>query len=168
MGDRHRAGLLRVVDEVTLCVELRVLAEDLDGALRRAHRAVAPQTVEEGTGARVGSEGGIPAQAPVRDVVEDADREAVASVSVGERVEDALHATRAAIEEGILPGGGAAFLRTLPVLNKLIDTLSGDEKVGAGIVYRAIQAPIKEIVFNAGKEGAIVIQKLLELKEMMK
>ncbi len=81
-----------------------------------------------------------------------------------DRVDDAQHATKAAIEEGILPGGGVAFLRTLPVLSKLIESLSGDEKVGAAIIYRAIQAPIKEIVLNAGKEGAIVIQKLLEMK----
>ena len=79
-----------------------------------------------------------------------------------DRVDDAQHATKAAIEEGILPGGGSAFLRTLPALNKTIDSLSGDEKVGAGIIYRAIQAPIKEIALNAGQEGAIIIQKLLE------
>lgn len=82
-----------------------------------------------------------------------------------DRVDDAQHATKAAIEEGILPGGGSAFLRTLPALNKLIDSLSGDEKVGAGIIARAIQSPIKEISFNAGQEGAIIIQKILEMEE---
>ncbi|MFA5250096.1 MAG: chaperonin GroEL [Parachlamydiales bacterium] len=80
-----------------------------------------------------------------------------------DRVDDAQHATKAAIEEGILPGGGAAFLRTLGALRKAIEELSGDEKVGAEIIYRAIQSPIKEIALNAGKEGAIIIQKLLEM-----
>ena len=82
-----------------------------------------------------------------------------------DRVDDAQHATKAAIEEGILPGGGSAFLRTLPALSKLIESLSGDEKVGAGIIYRAIHAPIKEIASNAGKEGAIIIQKIMAMSE---
>ncbi len=81
-----------------------------------------------------------------------------------DRADDAQHATKAAIEEGILPGGGTAFLRTIPALRKLIDSLSGDEKIGASIIYRSIQTPIKEIAINAGQEGAIIIQKLLETK----
>jgi chaperonin GroEL len=76
------------------------------------------------------------------------------------RVEDALHACRAAVEEGILPGGGVAMLRTLPALEKL--KAQGDEKVGIDIVRRAIVAPIKQIALNAGLDGSIVAQKVME------
>jgi chaperonin GroEL len=76
------------------------------------------------------------------------------------RVEDALHACRAAVEEGILPGGGVAMLRALPALDKI--KASGDEKVGVDIVRRAIVAPIKQIAVNAGLDGSIVAQKVME------
>jgi chaperonin GroEL len=78
------------------------------------------------------------------------------------RVEDALHACRAAVEEGILPGGGVAMLRTLPALDK-IKTV-GDEKIGVDIVRRAVVAPIKQIAENAGLDGSIVAQKVMESK----
>ena len=76
------------------------------------------------------------------------------------RVEDALNATRAAVEEGIVTGGGVAYLRTLKALEAL--KLEGDEKLGATIVGRALQEPIRQIVENAGAEGAIVVQRVLE------
>jgi len=76
------------------------------------------------------------------------------------RVEDALHACRAAIEEGILPGGGIAMLRVLPALKKI--KAVGDEKIGIDIVRRAVVAPIKQIAENAGLDGAIVAQKVME------
>ncbi|MGD0552978.1 MAG: chaperonin GroEL [Sedimentisphaerales bacterium] len=76
------------------------------------------------------------------------------------RVEDALHACRAAVEEGILPGGGVAMLRTIPALEKI--KAQGDEKVGIDIVRRAIVAPIKQIALNAGLDGSIVAQKVME------
>ncbi len=76
------------------------------------------------------------------------------------RVEDALNATRAAVEEGIVTGGGVAYLRTLKTLEAL--KLEGDEKLGATIVGRALQEPIRQIVENAGAEGAIVVQRVLE------
>jgi len=79
------------------------------------------------------------------------------------RVEDALHACRAAALEGILPGGGVAVLRTLPALDKVKAT--GDEKVGIDIVRRALVAPIKQIAENAGLDGSIVAQKVMESKE---
>jgi chaperonin GroEL len=79
------------------------------------------------------------------------------------RVEDALHACRAAVEEGILPGGGVAMLRALPALDKI--KTSGDEKVGVDIVRRAVVAPIKQIAENAGLDGSIVAQKVMESKE---
>ncbi|MCF7975110.1 MAG: chaperonin GroEL [Phycisphaerae bacterium] len=79
------------------------------------------------------------------------------------RVEDALHACRAAVEEGILPGGGVAMLRCMGVLDKLKTV--GDEQVGVDIVKRAVMAPIKQIAKNAGLDGSIVAQKVLESKE---
>jgi chaperonin GroEL len=79
------------------------------------------------------------------------------------RVEDAMHATRAAVEEGIVPGGGVAFLRALPALEKL--KLEGDEQTGVNIVRRALEEPLRMIASNAGHEGAIVIGKVKESKE---
>jgi chaperonin GroEL len=79
------------------------------------------------------------------------------------RVEDALHACRAAVEEGILPGGGVAMLRAMAVLDKI--KVSGDEKIGVDIVRRAVVAPIKQIATNAGLDGSIVAQKVMESSE---
>ncbi len=76
------------------------------------------------------------------------------------RVEDALHATRAAVEEGVLPGGGVAYLRTLPALEALEKTLSGDEATGVAIVRRALESPIRMIAANAGVDGAIVVDRV--------
>jgi chaperonin GroEL len=81
------------------------------------------------------------------------------------RVEDALHATRAAVEEGIVPGGGVALVRCVPAVEKLIATLEGDEKTGAQIVLRSLEEPLRQIVANAGEEGAVVVAKVLESKE---
>jgi chaperonin GroEL len=74
------------------------------------------------------------------------------------RVEDALHATRAAVEEGIVPGGGVALLRTIESLDKV--DAKGDEKVGVGIVQRAMEEPIRQIANNAGWEGSVVVQRV--------
>jgi chaperonin GroEL len=76
------------------------------------------------------------------------------------RVEDALHACRAAVEEGILPGGGVAMLRTMKALDKIKG--KGDEPIGVDIVRRAVVAPIKQIALNAGLDGSIVAQKVIE------
>ncbi len=76
------------------------------------------------------------------------------------RVEDALHATRAAVEEGIIPGGGVAYLRAIPALDKL--SVQGDEKVGVDILRRVLEEPIRQISENAGWEGSIVVQKVKE------
>ncbi len=78
------------------------------------------------------------------------------------RVEDALHATRAAVEEGIVPGGGVALLRALDSLDKVRSGARGDEKIGVDIVRRALESPLRMIAANAGVEGAIVVQKVLE------
>lgn len=77
-----------------------------------------------------------------------------------DRVDDAVHATKAAVEEGILPGGGVSFIRCIPVLEKLAASLAGDEKVGVEIIIKAISSPLRQIAENAGKEGAIIAQKV--------
>jgi chaperonin GroEL len=79
------------------------------------------------------------------------------------RVEDAMHATRAAVEEGIVPGGGVALLRCVEPLNKL--KLQEDEQIGVNIVRRALEEPLRQIVGNAGEEGAIIVGKVKESKD---
>lgn len=81
------------------------------------------------------------------------------------RIEDALNATRAAVEEGVVAGGGAALLSTCKALDKLIAELNGDEKVGAQIIRNAIEAPIRQIAYNAGIDGSIVVDKLLNMDD---
>src|SRR6202046_3548679 len=80
------------------------------------------------------------------------------------RVEDAMHATRAAVEEGIVPGGGVALLRSAKDVDDLIKKLEGDEKIGATIVRRALEEPLRQIVGNAGEEGAVIVGKISENK----
>lgn len=80
-----------------------------------------------------------------------------------DRVDDAQHATKAAVEEGILPGGGVALIRCIPGLEKLATTLSGDEKLGVEIIIKAISYPLRQIADNAGKEGSIVMQKVVSM-----
>jgi chaperonin GroEL len=80
------------------------------------------------------------------------------------RVEDALHATKAAVEEGIVPGGGVALVRSIAAVIALLKTLKGDEKTGAEIVRRALEEPLRQIVANAGEEGAVIVAKVLENK----
>jgi chaperonin GroEL len=82
-----------------------------------------------------------------------------------DRVEDAQHATAAAMEEGISPGGGVALVRCIPDVNKLADALEGDEKTGAKLIARALSAPLRQIAINAGLEGAIILQEVEKLPE---
>ena len=82
------------------------------------------------------------------------------------RVEDALHATRAAREEGIIPGGGVGLLRTKSAIKKFADTLKGDEKLGAGIIARVLSEPLKWIATNAGEEGAVIVEHVLNEKDV--
>ncbi len=79
------------------------------------------------------------------------------------RVEDALHATRAAVEEGVVPGGGVAFLRTLPVLDK-VEGENDEQTTGINIAKRALQEPLRQIVANAGGESSVVVNKVIESK----
>lgn len=82
------------------------------------------------------------------------------------RIEDALNATRAAVEEGIVAGGGVALLSAIPEVDKLVNSLSGDEKTGAMIVRKALEAPIKQIAENAGVNGGVIVAKVLAQKSM--
>src|SRR6516164_8730743 len=138
-------------------------------------------TIVEGAGKTKEIEGRIKQiRAQIEETTSDYDREklqerlaklagGVAVIKVGAatetamkekkaRVEDALHATRAAVEEGIVPGGGVALLRAQKALDKL--ELSGDEKIGASIIRRAIEQPLRRIVENAGLEGSVVVDKV--------
>ena len=142
-------------------------------------------TIIDGAGARASLEGRVKQiRAQVEETTSDYDREklqerlaklvgGVAVIKVGAatetemkekkaRVEDALNATRAAVEEGIVPGGGVAYLRTLPALDKM--KLEGDEEVGVRIVKKALEEPLKMIANNAGIEGSIVVEKVKEKK----
>jgi chaperonin GroEL len=143
-------------------------------------------TIVEGGGVQTGIEGRVKQlRTQVEDTTSDYDREklqerlaklvgGVAVIKVGAatetemkekkaRVEDAMHATKAAVEEGIVPGGGVALIRCVKIIDSL--KLEGDQKVGAEIVRRAVEAPLRWIATNAGVEGSIVVQKVKESKE---
>jgi chaperonin GroEL len=81
-----------------------------------------------------------------------------------DRVDDAKEATKAAVEEGVLPGGGVALIRCIPFLEKLAAKVSGDVKVGVEIIIRSLSYPMRQIAENAGKEGSLVVQKVLSMK----
>ena len=78
------------------------------------------------------------------------------------RMEDALNATRAAVEEGIIAGGGSAYVHATADVQKVVDSLEGDEKTGAKIILKALEAPLFHIVANAGLEGAVIVNKVKE------
>ena len=156
--------------------------------LGRAKRIIIDKdntTIIDGAGSRASIEGRVKQlRAQVEETTSDYDREklqerlaklvgGVAVIKVGAatetemkekkaRVEDALNATRAAVEEGIVPGGGVAYLRTLPALEKM--KLDGDQQVGVAIVKKALEEPLKMIANNAGVEGNIVVEKVKEKK----
>jgi chaperonin GroEL len=143
-------------------------------------------TIVEGAGKAADIEGRVKQlRTQVEDTTSDYDREklqerlaklvgGVAVIKVGAatetelkekkaRVEDAMHATRAAVEEGIVPGGGTALLRCLNALDKL--KLEGDEAIGVNIVKRALEEPCRQIAHNAGHEGAVIVGRIRESKE---
>ncbi|MDE6785219.1 MAG: chaperonin GroEL, partial [Ruminococcus sp.] len=76
------------------------------------------------------------------------------------RIEDALAATKAAVEEGIVAGGGTAFINAIPAVEKLLPSLDGDEKTGAKIILKALEAPVRQIAENAGLEGSVIVDKI--------
>ncbi|MFP4085557.1 MAG: chaperonin GroEL [Desulfobacteraceae bacterium] len=142
-------------------------------------------TVVDGGGSRSALEGRVKQiRAQIDETTSDYDREklqerlakligGVAVINVGAatevemkerkaRVEDALNATRAAVEEGVVPGGGVALARAIPALAKM--TLEGEEQLGVNLIKRALEEPVRQIANNAGFEGSVVIQKVLEEK----
>ena len=82
------------------------------------------------------------------------------------RIEDALAATKAAVEEGIVAGGGTAFVNAMPAVNKLVPTLEGDEKTGAKIILKALEAPVRQIAENAGLEGSVIVDKIVRSRKV--
>ena len=80
-------------------------------------------------------------------------------------MEDALNATRAAVEEGVIAGGGSAYIHAQKAVEKIVSQLEGDEKTGAKIVLKALEAPLFTIAYNAGLEGAVIVNKVKEGKE---
>ena len=81
------------------------------------------------------------------------------------RIEDALNATRAAVEEGIVAGGGTAYLNAIPAVEKLMAEVEGDEKTGVQIIARALTAPVKQIAANAGIDGSVVLEKIRAVRQ---
>ncbi len=191
-GDR-RKEMLKDVAVLTggevISEELGIKLENIKlqdlGKAKRINIDKDNTTIIEGAGETKAIEGRIKQiKTQIEDTTSDYDREklqerlakltgGVAVIKVGAatevelkekkaRVEDALHATRAAVEEGIVPGGGVAYLRCLSALDAL--KLEGDEKVGANIVKRALEEPIRKIAENAGVEGSIVVQRVKEGK----
>ncbi|MGA2120053.1 MAG: chaperonin GroEL, partial [Bryobacteraceae bacterium] len=187
-GDRRKAmlediailtGGKALMEETGIKLE-GVRLEDL-GKAKRVTVDKDNTTIVDGAGVQKAIEGRIKQlRAQIDETTSDYDREklqerlaklagGVAVVRVGAatetemkekkaRVEDALHATRAAVEEGIVPGGGVALLRASKALNSL--TLGGDEQIGVNIVKRAVEEPLRQIVLNSGTEGAIVVEKV--------
>src|SRR5699024_9248314 len=78
------------------------------------------------------------------------------------RIEDALNATKAAVEEGIVAGGGTATINAIPAVDKIVASLEGDERTGAKIVRKALEAPLRQIAANAGLEGSVIINEILQ------
>jgi chaperonin GroEL len=188
-GDRRKAMLGDIAtltggqvisEEVGLKLENTTL--DLLGRARKVVVNKDDTTIVEGAGSEADVKGRIAQiKREIDETDSDWDREklqerlaklsgGVAVVKVGaatevelkekkHRIEDALSATRAAIEEGIVPGGGTALLRTRPAVDSVVSSLTGDEATGAGIVRKALEEPLKWIAFNAGLEGSVVIQQ---------
>jgi chaperonin GroEL len=190
-GDRRKAMLedIAILTGGTMIAEdLGIKLENVTlNMLGRAKKVVVEKentTIVNGAGAKKDIQARIAQiKAQIEETTSDYDREklqerlaklagGVAVIRVGgatevevkerkDRVDDALHATRAAVEEGILPGGGVALLRAQKAL-KGIKTVNADQKAGVDIVRRAIQVPARQIVQNAGEDGSLVVGKLLE------
>jgi chaperonin GroEL len=193
-GDRRKAMLQDIAiltGGTAISEDLGIKLENVTlEMLGRAKRVIITKedtTVVDGAGARDEVAGRVAQiKAQIEETTSDYDREklqerlaklagGVAVIRVGgatevevkekkDRVDDALHATRAAVEEGIVPGGGTALLRALKALDGL-DGANHDQKTGIDIVRRAIQAPARQIAVNAGEDGSIVVGRILESKE---
>nr|WP_306265139.1 chaperonin GroEL [Pararhizobium sp. IMCC3301] len=193
-GDRRKAMLEDIailtggeVISEDLGIKLENIDMDMLGTAKRVSITKENTTIVDGAGAKEGIEARVAQiKAQIEDTTSDYDREklqerlaklagGVAVIRVGgatevevkerkDRVDDALNATRAAVEEGIVPGGGAALLRATVAVGKLTSK-NPDIQAGIKIVLRALQAPIRQIAENSGVEGSVVVNKVLEGKD---
>jgi chaperonin GroEL len=157
LKDLGRAKKLKVEKEATTIIEGAGKTNDIKGRIEQIKNEIDRTTSDydrEKLQERLAKLAGGVAVIKVGAPTEAAMKEKKA------RVEDALHACRAAVEEGILPGGGVSVLRAIAGIEKL--KLSGDERIGADIIKRALYAPIKQIAENAGEDGSIIAQKVIE------
>lgn len=193
-GDRRKAMLEdiailtggQVISE-DLGIKLETVTLDMLGRAKKVVIEKENTTIVDGVGAKAEIEARVAQiKAQIEETTSDYDREklqerlaklagGVAVIRVGgatevevkekkDRVDDAMHATRAAVEEGILPGGGVALLRSLAALDA-VETVNADQKTGVEIVRKAITAPARQIALNAGDDGSIVVGKILESKD---
>jgi chaperonin GroEL len=159
LDDLGRAKSITVDKENTTIVEGNGKSSEIQGRVNQIRRAIEETTSDydrEKLQERLAKLAGGVAVIKVGAATETEMKEKKA------RVEDALHATRAAVEEGIVPGGGVALLRTITALNAL--QLEGDEKIGLDIVKKAIEYPCKELAANAGIEGSVVVEEVKRRK----
>ncbi|MBY5586312.1 chaperonin GroEL [Rhizobium leguminosarum] len=193
-GDRRKAMLEDIailtagtVISEDLGIKLESVTLDMLGRAKKVSIEKENTTIVDGAGAKSDIEGRVAQiRAQIEETTSDYDREklqerlaklagGVAVIRVGgstevevkekkDRVDDALHATRAAVEEGILPGGGVALLRAVKALDNL-SVANQDQRVGIDIVRRAVEAPARQIAENAGAEGSIIVGKLREKTE---
>ena len=164
LADLGKAKRISVDKENTVIVEGSGKASDIQGRVKQIRRQIEETTSDydrEKLQERLAKLAGGVAVINVGAVSEPEMKEKKA------RVEDALHATRAAVEEGILPGGGVALLRAANAVDKAATNLEGDEAIGATIVRRAIEAPLRKLCDNAGVEGSLVVQQVLKSKSTM-
>ncbi|MBY3001033.1 chaperonin GroEL [Rhizobium leguminosarum] len=193
-GDRRKAMLEDIailtagtVISEDLGIKLESVTLDMLGRAKKVSIEKENTTIVDGSGAKSDIEGRVAQiRAQIEETTSDYDREklqerlaklagGVAVIRVGgstevevkekkDRVDDALHATRAAVQEGILPGGGVALLRAVKALDN-VKTANGDQRVGVDIVRRAVEAPARQIAENAGAEGSVIVGKLREKNE---
>jgi len=157
LADLGRARQVKVAKEETLIVDGMGRAEDIQGRVNEIKATIEITTSDydkEKLNERLSKLAGGVAVIRVGAQTEVAMKEQKL------RVEDALNATRAAVEEGIVAGGGTAFVNAIPAVEKLVAKLSGDEKTGAQIIAKALEAPIRQIAENAGVDGSIVFEKI--------
>jgi chaperonin GroEL len=164
LADLGKAKRITVDKENTVIVEGSGKATEIQGRVKQIRRQIQETTSDydrEKLQERLAKLAGGVAVISVGAVSEPEMKEKKA------RVEDALHATRAAVEEGILPGGGVALLRAANAVEKAATLLEGDEAIGASIVRRAIESPLRKLCDNAGVEGSLVVQQVLKSKGAM-
>ena len=164
LADLGQAKHISVDKENTVIVEGSGKASDIQGRVKQIRRQIDETTSDydrEKLQERLAKLAGGVAVINVGAATEPEMKEKKA------RVEDALHATRAAVEEGILPGGGVALLRAANAVEKAAGNLEGDEAIGATIVRRAIESPLRKLCDNAGVEGSLVVQQVLKSKGTM-